>query len=230
MPTAQVAPSATSQAPQHMSLSRVAVLGDAPEVLTDIYRDDVNLCLWQRTTDPRIDAYVQTLLQPRHVGVTWQAQQSARSLAETLCTILPAGAYQHVFIQELILLADMFETLLGQAGVGVRMSAISTAMCPRFHVDRVPCRLVTTLGGPGTEWIPNSAVNRDKLGHRSQGQPDEQSGLISSPAVIQRMAPQHVGLMKGERWPENEGGGLVHRSPALKQGEARLVITLDVIG
>ena len=32
-------------------------------------------------------------------------------------------------------------------------------MCPRFHVDQIPCRMIITLAGMGTEWIPNKGVN-----------------------------------------------------------------------
>jgi hypothetical protein len=34
-------------------------------------------------------------------------------------------------------------------------------------------------------------------------------------------------LLKGSKWHGNEGHGLIHRSPALKEGERRLILTLD---
>ncbi len=34
-------------------------------------------------------------------------------------------------------------------------------------------------------------------------------------------------LLKGEGWYGNEGLGAVHRSPAVKQGEKRVVLTMD---
>ncbi|WP_428354217.1 DUF1826 domain-containing protein [Methyloprofundus sp.] len=34
-------------------------------------------------------------------------------------------------------------------------------------------------------------------------------------------------LLKGERWEGNENAGLVHRSPAINEGERRLLLTLD---
>jgi hypothetical protein len=36
-----------------------------------------------------------------------------------------------------------------------------------------------------------------------------------------------VALLKGESWENNEGAGLVHRSPAVKSGQQRLLLTLD---
>ncbi|MCP3699547.1 MAG: DUF1826 domain-containing protein [Aliivibrio sp.] len=38
-----------------------------------------------------------------------------------------------------------------------------------------------------------------------------------------------MALLKGEGWFENEGGGLVHRSPSLTNGDKRLLLTLDFI-
>jgi hypothetical protein len=36
-----------------------------------------------------------------------------------------------------------------------------------------------------------------------------------------------VGLMKGELWHNNEGAGLIHRSPQVPNNMRRLVLTLD---
>ncbi|MBB3184064.1 hypothetical protein FHR95_001624 [Halomonas fontilapidosi] len=36
-------------------------------------------------------------------------------------------------------------------------------MCPHFHCDNLPVRLVTTSHGHGCEWLPEWAVNRQRL-------------------------------------------------------------------
>jgi hypothetical protein len=41
------------------------------------------------------------------------------------------------------------------------------------------------------------------------------------------MSAGDVALLKGEKWQGNQGAGLIHRSPALKTGERRLILTLD---
>ena len=38
-----------------------------------------------------------------------------------------------------------------------------------------------------------------------------------------------MALLKGELWANNEGAGLVHRSPQLPIGSRRLLITLDFV-
>ena len=100
-------------------------------------------------------------------------------------------------------------------------------MCPKFHVDRVPCRLVTTLLGTATEWLPNDKVNRSKLGAGGKGLADSDSGIMQSPLDIKQLNPGDVALLKGEAWYNNEMRGLVHRSPMVLNNEKRLLLTLD---
>ena len=102
-------------------------------------------------------------------------------------------------------------------------------MCPRFHTDYVKCRLVTTYVGPATQWLPHELVNRSKLGHGNQGQPDDKSGLFLENTDIEQLNVGHVALLKGESWAGNKGAGLVHRSPHAKNGYNRLYMTIDFL-
>jgi hypothetical protein len=124
-------------------------------------------------------------------------------------------------------LIDMFCCLFELNQVGLRMTVLREAMCPKFHVDHVPCRLVTTYGGIGTQWLPNNSVNREKLGIGSAGLSDQESGLYGNESDIRQMASADVALLKGEGWQGNQNAGLVHRSPAIPSGESRLLLTLD---
>jgi hypothetical protein len=100
-------------------------------------------------------------------------------------------------------------------------------MCPRFHIDKLGCRLVSTYQGPGTEWLSNDDVDRSKLGAGNMGLSDDVSGLYSQAADIQQVNKGDIVLLKGEGWYGNEGLGAVHRSPAVAPGEKRVVLTLD---
>jgi len=81
-------------------------------------------------------------------------------------------------------------------------------MCPRFHVDKVRCRLVNSYAG-------------------DQGLADDVCGLYQHPNEIKQLKNGDVALLKGERWHGNEGGGLHHRSPALAPPSNHLLPTLD---
>ena len=125
-------------------------------------------------------------------------------------------------------LVDMFCYLFELTCTGLRFGTLDRAMCPRFHVDKVPCRLVTTYHGVTTEWLPHEAIDRSQLGYRSNGKSDLESGLFKHQSDIRQLTCGDVALLKGENWIGNENAGLVHRSPAVPEGETRLLLTLDV--
>jgi Protein of unknown function (DUF1826) len=123
--------------------------------------------------------------------------------------------------------ADVLSELAGSAQIGVRLARVDSAMCPRFHVDRVPLRLVCTYEGPGTEYAGSEHVDRRRLGHAAGSDSDEASGLLLSPDCVRAAEPGDIVLLKGEAWPETRGRGAVHRSPAASSRSPRLVMTLD---
>jgi hypothetical protein len=92
-------------------------------------------------------------------------------------------------------------------------------MCPRFHVDHVPVRLITTYAGVGSQWLMEGVMDRRRL-----AQPEAEPADAS---LIQQMRSGDVALLKGEKWQGNEGYGLIHRSPQLAPGERRLILSLD---
>jgi hypothetical protein len=127
-------------------------------------------------------------------------------------------------------LVGLFRDLFEADDLGLRLRTLDKAMCPRFHVDRVPVRLICTYGGLGTEWLPEAAVNRDKLGPAACGQADEDSGLLLDPGAIRAMPAFAIGLLKGELWDGNQGRGAVHRSPRpTPRYPRRLLLTLDLL-
>ena len=136
---------------------------------------------------------------------------------------------QKALCEYIALLVDMFCTLLELKSAGLRLVILDQAMCPKFHVDKIPCRLVTTLSGIGTQWLPEDQVDRSKLGIGSLGLPDSTSGIMRNQTSIKNMSVGDVSLLKGEGWYNNENSGAVHRSPAISKNERRLLLTLDFI-
>lgn len=122
---------------------------------------------------------------------------------------------------------DVLAEITGSERVGVRLARLRSAMCPRFHVDRVALRVVCTYEGRGTEYVSEEHVNRSRLGHAAEGAPDEASGLLSSPGQVLAAEPGDVVLLKGDTWAGNAGRAAVHRSPAASVASPRLVMTLD---
>ena len=209
------------------SKSRSAVRGREPAVLAEVYQENANIAIWQRELSDDLKACAGAVLASKHgceISMRVTPHDTATRIDEALHNPL-TGALS----REIAELVDMFCCLFGLKYAGLRLTALTRAMCPRFHVDKVPCRLVTTYAGAATEWLPHVCVDRSKLGAGSQGRPDSESGLYSSKSEIEQLSIGDVALLKGELWEGNETGGLVHRSPAVLAGESRLLLTLDMI-
>lgn len=204
-----------------------ARFGDSPLVLGDIYEDGVSLSAWQRRVENDVHQYAEGLTR---YGRSYASRQvvSLADIRPVMSDLLPEQPGRQIFIDDIYLLADLFTCLFGLEEVGLRVAPLTSTMCPRFHTDRVPCRLLCTYGrGPGTQWLADTGADRRYLGTGSRGLPDEESGLIRDPGSIFGLNAGDVALLKGEAWPDNEGRGLIHRSPALARGESRLLLSLD---
>ena len=212
--------------PADRTRNRFPSYGDDPKVLADIYQEDINIAIWQRPVSERLENAVNEFLATKPRFETAMSVSPDRAHAEVSKAI--GGTAATELADNVAELVDMFCYLFGLQRAGLRLATLNRAMCPRFHVDRLPCRLITTYHGVATEWLPHEAVDRSKLGPRSSGKSDLDSGLFANQSDIQRLTCGDVALLKGELWTGNEDAGLVHRSPAVPDGENRLLLTLDV--
>ena len=201
------------------------------EVFSDVYQDDINIAIWQRKLSDQLVWAANEILKT-HTRLEIAEVVTATSVHSKLCKALGESDAVKVLSDDITLLVDMFCCVFDLKKAGLRLTALDRAMCPRFHFDRIPCRLVTTFHGVATEWVPHQLVDRSQLGAGNQGKSDEQSGLFQSIDDIRQLNQGDVALLKGEFWQDNEGAGLVHRSPVQGQGsvnERRLLLTLDFI-
>jgi hypothetical protein len=202
--------------------------GKTPEIFTNIYRDDCNIAIWKRQVSSEVALASSDILKIKP-KLQMAKVVSTESVYTALNHALGESDNLIVLKNDIVQLVEMYCCLFDLAEVGLRLSALDAAMCPRFHFDRIPCRLVTTYHGKATDWLPHHFVDRSKLGNGNQGQPDEQSGLFNHKDDIQQLTRGDVALLKGEFWQGNEGAGLVHRSPPVLSSEYRLLLTLDSI-
>jgi hypothetical protein len=195
-----------------------------PSILTNIYEEEVNIAVWQRDLSITLKQAVTAFIEHNPL---FQASMSlsAHSALSDLTEYLGDDHVGKVLSIDIAQIVDMFCYLFELKRVGLRLTVLSHAMCPRFHVDRVPCRLITTYQGAATQWLSNPVLDRSKLGHGSGGLPDNKSGLYTAKESIQQMSSGDIALLKGELWEGNEGSGIVHRSPNIKR--PRLLLTLD---
>lgn len=199
------------------------VSGGSPEILARILDDHINLALWERQLPVHIADFAALLLsfsEPLNDAIMIDLSDERSSpLIQGLASRFHDLEGYEGFIADVRWLVSAYACLLGAKRIGLRLRALDKAMCPRFHVDHVPVRLITTYAGPGSQWLKEGMIERRLLGQ-----------LTAEPAENSQAEHINVGevaLLKGEKWQGNEGFGLVHRSPAVAQGERRLILTLD---
>lgn len=221
---------ATNQNPhiQGFVKSRRAAIDNHPSILTEIFEEDTNIAIWKRNLSTELTRCVKQLL-------------ATKSNLQTNIVVTPENVYSKLneadnkladasqLRESIAELTDIFCLLFGLKEVGLRLTTLDRAMCPRFHIDFIPSRLVCTYHGASTEWLPHDLINRSKLGRGNNGLIDEESGLLSNIQDINQLNTGDVAILKGERWVGNEHAGLVHRSPHVPEGENRLLLTLDFI-
>ncbi len=200
----------------------------SPVVFSQIYKPEHNIAIWQRSLSQQLQTEViETVATFADLSINAVINQNA--IAADIDKALEKLPQAEALKADLAQLVDMFCYLFELNRVGLRLKVLERAMCPRFHVDRVPCRLVSTYSGSGSEWLQNNGLDRSKLGVGNQGLSDQESGLIAPHTKVQSLTVGDVALLKGETWQGNEGLGLVHRSPQVATGEKRLLLTLDFI-
>ena len=202
--------------------------GRKPEVLKDIYLENINMVTWQRTLSSSMKEASEKILKTNPTLKLSKIVMPQETYS-TVNDLLGSSEVSSMLSKDIAELVDMFCYLFDLNRVGLRLTALDGAMCPKFHVDRIPCRLITTYHGIATEWLPHDTADRTKLGHGSQGKPDNQSGLFKTSKAIQKLNQGEVALLKGEGWRGNQGAGLIHRSPQLREEKSRLLLTLDFI-
>ncbi|QQD27797.1 DUF1826 domain-containing protein [Pseudomonas simiae] len=195
--------------------------GDTPMALSGILEDGVNLAVWERRLPLHIaefGALLVALNEPLadSLVIELNNEDAVPNLQGLASSCRDLEGYEG-FIADVSWLVSAFACLLGAKRIGVRLRLLDKAMCPRFHVDHVPVRLITTYAGVGSQWLREGVMDRRQL-----SQPDaEPTGRI------EQIHCGEVALLKGTKWHGNEGYGLIHRSPALKADERRLILTLD---
>lgn len=123
---------------------------------------------------------------------------------------LPPCAQRDFLINDIVALSGLFAGLIRAPQLRVRLQAVTTNACRRFHVDAITARLVCTYRGTATQY------------GTSRGGAD--------PADIFTVPTGAPILMRGTLWPEQPTSGLLHRSPPIEHtGETRLVLVIDLV-
>ncbi len=165
---------------------RLSSSAENADVLADIYNQNINIAIWRRTLTRDLKSATERLLESEHVfriSTSLTPDETVGGLFKTLGMTKEAK----LISDDVGEIVTMFCYLFDLSRVGLRLTTLERAMCPKFHVDRVPCRLVMTYGGTATEWLPHETVDRMKLGTGSNGKTDEESGLYRAARMFNNL-------------------------------------------
>ena len=179
-----------------------SLLSDRTGDFAAIYDESVELVSVARPASGSLDALAEHLVASRqHVQTQWeQAARDADAPLAALSRSIDADGLG-ALSEEITLASDMLSELVGCEGIGIRVTTLRRPMCPRFHVDHIPCRMLVTIGGPGTEWIASGDVDRALLADRDTDAPPIRPGRD-----IRRLAARNWSLLKGGAWDDGFAG------------------------
>jgi len=189
-----------------------------------IQEDQVNLFCWSRSLDPAIQRFMKKIIDDEPEAIRCSVNTSElHQQIESASLLWGYGTDSEPFWQDVFkVVHDFLEFSATQSGT-LHLKVISNDACRKFHVDGYPLRLFITYHGPGTEWLPETAVNRTALGTLNDR-------IIKNKKEIQRIQTGHVAILKGQL-PNRPSAvkGIVHRSPEIiKTGEKRVILRVDI--
>ena len=218
-----------------MLSQRVQVPGAGPwrtslevAVLGQLQQHDVNLVSWRRELPANLDEQL----------VEWALRFPARFDQIVSMPSYDLSAAVHGLAEpartwlttDIAVLLAQLAHLANAPRLRVSFGAVRTNQCPKFHVDYVRYRLMTTYTGPGTEWVPDDAVRREALNHPVECPREANKEIVRDASAVRHGAVGEVLVMKGAR--HETGRGAVHRSPPIEgTGQLRVALiasTVDV--
>ncbi len=197
--------------------------GQSPIVLGDIICDTKSVTIWEREKNDAIARYFEEVFTSLGLGI--KGVFKVNTLKQLLDDMLPKHDSKADVIDDIYLLTDMLTCLFDCKEVGLRLVPLTSAMCPSFHKDNIPVRLVNTYLGAGTQWLPLEQLCSTPFTESMQPFSQTNFGMYYKDNDIQTMNAFEVGMLKGEAWHESLGA--VHRSCPVAKGEKRVLLTLD---
>ena len=190
--------------------------------LRAIAAPDVNVAVWQRRLP------VQLVTELDQWAATAPLAFDGVLTAENcdLSQIAPKLSARHAAVlrADVRRLVGLFLELSEVTSFRLSFGAVCGNQCRKFHVDYLWLRLITTYVGPGTEWLPDDAVDRQGLQPSVESAQAANQKVVRYPAEIRRAQAGDVVLLKGAQASRLPA---VHRSPTIEgTGITRVVLTL----
>lgn len=188
-------------------------IGDDVSSLSDVLHPSCSAAIWRRQAPP----FVQTWLDDLHVDTLPNGRVVVHSdaVSKTVGQLfdmanMPDGPERQWLQEDITSLAETFSNLMQAEYLRLRLEAVKTNACRKFHIDAITARLVCTYRGTGTQY-----------GVSANGAAPDRVFTVPTGAPI---------LLRGTLWPADPASGLLHRSPPIEgTGETRLLLVLDPV-
>ncbi len=204
-----------------------ACIGALPESLLRIREPQRRLAIWERRVPAAVVTWLTRDFRPPDDSCRCSLSpgDDAAAVLDGVLTAsgldLQAGAPLQRWRHDLLDLIALAKRIAPQTPrLVLRLQRLQDAGCPLFHVDRVPLRLLCVYVGAGTQWLPEDALDRSRLGAGS-------NASVRDWSAVRSIGSGHVAVMKGDRYPGNAGRGLVHRSPEASPAQPRILAAID---
>jgi len=201
---------------QRFTLNDAAIgvaLADRPEALATFLYPGCAAAIWRRRPLPSFQSWIDGLSSDElpQGRVILRPDIVAETVLE-LCDIAdtPIGPERDRLVADISALSQIFATLMHSRYLRLRLDAMTSSACSKFHIDAITARLVCTYRGPGTQY-----------GISTDGHDPRRVFTVPTGAPI---------LLRGTLWPDAPPAGLLHRSPPIEDlAGTRLVLTLDPV-
>ena len=201
-----------------------ALFGASQQVLHALEDEAVSLAVWQRTLPPELTDWLDGLCFPMPRQGRWNLR-AEDPILDTVGGWLdiwltgidtPSAAW----IKDIASVLARVQSQVPGRTLSVRLDVVANDGCRLFHVDRLVARWVCTYRGPGTEWLPDTAVDRSCMACGNNHH-------VLDWDQVRRLDRGWVAAFKGMLWSTQSNAGLVHRSPPAPPSLARILLAVD---
>lgn len=151
------------------------------------------------------------------IGQVFKASSAADIrflLEEDISLKLKLDPFFELWVDDMANVCNVFCDVVGEDAIGFCLG--TERGCRRYHIDNVPMRLLVTYAGQGTEWLPETASDREAF----------EGGMANEFILKDPSARQFVGLWDIAVF---RGGpkGVLHRTPDSALNGPSILMRLD---
>ncbi|MEC7441802.1 MAG: DUF1826 domain-containing protein [Pseudomonadota bacterium] len=148
------------------------------------------------------------------VGKKTSVEEILALLEDEISEDLKSSDFYMQWIIDMAGICNIFCETLATSTIGFCLA--TQRACQRYHIDNVPLRLLVTYYGRGTEWVPDSAV--DRLAYDS-GMPNNK--ILTNNNARKFLNAWDIAIFRGG--PD----GLLHRTPDAALNRPSILLRLD---